>query len=350
MTLRFASERRCSTFRPAEGVPDPELVHRYSELRRDPLTGRSGRVAHFVGFQLVAPDLSQVVESSRASCPFCPERLLKVTPLLPRAIAQNGRIQRGEATVFPNLSPYDRHSVVVSLTREHFLPADQFTEAQLADGLLALIEYFRALPRVGRGTHAVVTWNYMPPAGATQVHAHLQAFSTNRPGSLLEEEVRRSRLFFRRHHHPYWQELAQAEEASGERFVARGPNTVWLTAFVSRSVVSDLLTLFPEQAYLEDLSPDAVREFAAGLRVALAAFHEEGVRAFNLALYAAPAHERTPHFWLHARVSPRIFFNPVIEGSDTTSWQHLLDEPFMVRSPEELATSLRSHFAATLPR
>ncbi|MGA7173510.1 MAG: hypothetical protein WBR23_05915 [Candidatus Dormiibacterota bacterium] len=349
MNVRFVSERRFSTFRPSDDAPDRQLVRRYSELRRDPLTGRSGRVAHFVGFKLVPADLSRAVESSRAGCPFCPDRLLQVTPLLPRAIAAEGRIQRGEATVFPNLSPYDRHSVVVTLTREHYLPADQFTERQLADGLMAAIQYFRSLPRVGRGNYSVVTWNYMPPAGATQVHAHLQAFSTNRPGSLLEEEVRRSRRFWRRHQHPYWAELAQAETAAGERFVAEGRHTVWLTAFVSRSVVSDLLTLFPEEAYLEGLSEGTVREFAAGLKVALAAFHEEGVRAFNLALYAAPTQERTPHFWLHARLSPRIYFNPAIEGSDATSWQHLLDEPFMVRSPEALAERLRAKFPLLLP-
>lgn len=354
MTLRFSSERRVSLIRPPEDAEDRRPVRRYSELRRDPLTGRSGRVAHFLGFQLVPPDLAEIVESSRAGCPFCPGRLLQVTPLLAPSIAPGGRIQVGEATVFPNISPYDRHSVVVTLTREHFLAADQFTEEQLVDGLRAAIEYFRALPEVGRGTHSVITWNYMPPAGATQVHAHLQAFATNRPGSLLEEEVRRSRRFWRQHGHPYWQELAEAEEGSGERFVARGRQTVWLTAFVSRSVVSDLVTLFPEQAQLEELPLDAIREFATGLRVALAAFHEEGVRAFNLALYAAPTQETTAHFWLHARISPRIYFNPAIAGSDTTAWQHLLDEPFMVRSPEALAERLRPkfqhHWPAAKPR
>ncbi len=151
---------------------------------------------------------------------------------------------------------------MVTLTREHFLSADQFTEAQLVDGLTAAIEYFRSLPRIGKGTHSVITWNYMPPAGATQVHAHLQAFSTNRAGSLLEEEVRRSRLFWRRNHHSYWAELADVEEELAERFVARGRHTVWLTAFVSRGVVSDRQAIFPGQPYLEDLSAAAVIEFA----------------------------------------------------------------------------------------
>jgi UDPglucose--hexose-1-phosphate uridylyltransferase len=342
LTLRFSSERRLSTFTPPDG--DGQPVKRYSELRRDPLTRRSGRVAHFAGFKLVAPDLSRVVESSRAGCPFCPERILQVTPLLAAAVAPSGRIQRGEANLFPNISPYDRHSVVVVLTEEHFVPADQFTATQIANGLHASIEYFRALPRVSRGTHSVLTWNYMPPAGATQVHAHLQGFSTNRPGSLLEEEVRFSRAFWRRHGHSYWEELVAEEESRGERFVARGRHLVWLTAFVSRSVVGDLLTVFPEHAYLEDLAGEGVEEFASGLQTALASLHEEGIRAFNLALYSAPSQERAGHFRLHARLSPRIYFNPAIEGSDATAWQHLLDEPFMVRSPEALAERLRERF------
>lgn len=347
LTLRFVRRRRVSTYLPAG--PGSAPVRGYSELRRDPLTGRSGRVAHFQGFRLVAPDLRQVVEESRRGCPFCPERIWLVTPRLPKAISPQGRIQRGEAVVFPNISPYDRHSVVVALTREHFLEADQFTAQQLEDGLSASIEYFRSLPHVGRGTYSVLTWNYMPPAGATQVHAHFQAFSTNQPGALLEQEVRASRRFWRRQQRTFWEELTTAEEAAAERFVARGRDTIWLTPFVSQSVVSDLMALFPGRSRLEDLTSEQVAEFVAGLELALSAFQDEGVRAFNLAFYAAPVGEITPHFWLHVRVSPRIYFNPSIYGSDTTSWQHLLDEPFMVRSPEALATRLRDRFALAFP-
>ncbi len=348
MTLRFQVERRFTDIRPSPGAASESVMRRVSELRRDPLTHRSGRVAHFAGFKLDAPDLSGAIAASRPGCPFCPERILQVTPLLPVAVSPEGRIRRGEALVFPNISPYDRHSVVITLTRAHYLAADQFLQPQLADGVLAAAEYFSALPRVARGTHSVLTWNYMSPAGATQVHPHLQAFSTNRPGSLLEEEVRRSRGFWRRRHHPYWEELAQTEQELGERFVARARHTVWLTAFVSRSVISDLLVLFPGVGRLEELPEAAVQEFAMGLRSALTALHEEGVRAFNLAFYAAPAGESHPHFWLHVRVSPRLYFNPAIQGSDATSWQHLLDEPFMVRSPEALAERLHPRLGTVL--
>jgi galactose-1-phosphate uridylyltransferase len=347
LTLRFVRSRRLSTYLPQDPTGNAKPVRVWSELRRDPLTGRSGRVAHFKGFQLIAPDLSGVVMHSRAECPFCLERVFEVTPNLPNSVAESGRIQRGEAVLFPNISPYDRNSVVTVLSREHFLAANQFSTAQLVDGIMTTIEYFRALTRAGRGTHSVITWNYMPPSGATQVHAHFQAFSTNRPGWMLEEEVRRSRSFWRYHRRAYWAQLADDEAALGERFVAKGRHTLWLTPFVARSVVSDAMAIFPERAYLEDLSEAEVTEFVAGLRLSLAAFHEEGVRAFNLAFYAAPSGDASPHFWLHARISPRIYFNPAIMGSDTSAWQHLLDEAVMVRSPEALAVRLRERFRPT---
>lgn len=348
MTLRFARSRRLSTYLPPGATGPAEPVRIWSEVRRDPLTGRSGRVAHFKGFTLIAPDLSSVVSESRPACPFCPERLFEVTPHLPSTLVSSGRIRRGEAVLFPNISPYDRNSVVTVLSREHFLEADQFSGDQIVDGIMATLGYFRALPPAARGTHSVITWNYMPPSGATQVHAHFQAFSTNRPGWMLEDEVRRSRSFWRRHRRPYWAQLAEDEEGLAERFVARRRHTVWLTPFVARSVISDAMALFPERAYLEDLQEAEVTEFVAGLRLCLAAFHEEGVRAFNLAFYTAPSGETAPHFWLHARISPRIYFNPAIMGSDTSAWQHLLDESVMVRSPEALAARLQPRFAEAL--
>src|SRR5205823_5823669 len=50
------------------------------EIRRDPLTGRSGRVAHGLGFHIQPLDVAPLLAASEPSCPFCPDRLFKVTP------------------------------------------------------------------------------------------------------------------------------------------------------------------------------------------------------------------------------------------------------------------------------
>jgi hypothetical protein len=54
-----------------------------------------------------------------------------------------------------------------------------------------------------------------------------------------------------------------------------GRQTLCLTAFVSRSVVFDLLVLVPGTPPLETLAPEALREFREELVQALRAFPDE---------------------------------------------------------------------------
>ncbi len=348
MSIRFSRQWRTATYLPPLGEVSQRPVRMRVELRRDPLTGRSGRLAHFQGFRLRRADLSAEVASSRQHCPFCPERVLLVTPRLGPEVAASGRIVEQDAVLFPNLSPYDRRSAVITLGSAHFLAPEDIRPHHLVNALLAAQRYLTAPGVVRRADFGLVTWNYMPLAGATQVHPHLQVIATDRPGTLLEEEFRASRNYRRRTGRLFWEELLETERQLGERWIGAGRHTSWLTPFVSRSVVSDLLVVFPGQGSLSGLTQAALEEFAEGLSAALQLLAEDGVVSFNLAIYPAPSGQVDPPLWLHARLSPRIHFNPQIGGSDATVWQHLLDEPFMVRSPERLAELLRPGLRAAL--
>ncbi len=348
MTVRFSHQWRTGVYLSPEGDGGPRRVRIRVELRRDPLTGRGGRVAHFQGFRLRRPDLSAEVAASRPHCPFCPDRVLMVTPRLDPPVDGLFRVVEGESVLFPNISPYDRRSAVVVLSQAHFLAPEDIRPHHLVDGLHAAQRYLGAPGTLRRRDFGLVTWNYMPLAGATQVHPHLQVFATDRPGRLLEDEVAASVRYRRRFGRSYWEELVETESQLEERWVGRGHHTVWLTPFVSRSVVSDLMVVFPGKALLSELSLAALEEFGRGMSAALQQLAAEGVVSFNLAFYPARAGSPDQAVWLHARLSPRIHFNPAIGGSDATVWQHLLDEPFMVRSPERLADSLRPAVADAL--
>lgn len=344
--LRFSRVRRTATY--LSPSPDGGTVSLEVELRRDPLTHRTGRLAHFQGFRLARVDLAEVVAASRVACPFCPERVETVTPRLAPEVAPEGRIAEGEALLFPNISPYDRRSAVVALSRQHFIAPEDIPARLVLDGLIAARRYLSAPGVLRRGDYGLVTWNYMPPAGATLVHPHLQVFATDRPGSLPEQEVRASRRYLGRVGRSYWSDLIDSERRLGERWIAAGRHTAWVAAFVSRSVISDLLVVFPGCRTLTELGAPELEEFALGLESALKALSRQGVVSFNLAVYPAPAGASGNAVELHVRLSPRIHFNPAIGGSDCTVWQQLLDEPFMVRSPEDLAASLRGELNLAL--
>jgi galactose-1-phosphate uridylyltransferase len=310
------------------------------EVRRDPLTGRSGRVAHVAGFQLHPVDLTQMIEASRPTCPFCPESVLRVTPEFPRDLVPTGRVQRGETVLFPNLAPYDEYSAVAALTRQHYIPIDGFSSELLETALAACQDYFRAVQRHPRTDYALVFWNYLPASGGTQIHPHFQLFATDTPGNALEEELAASRHYATSVGRYYWADLVDAEERLGERAIAHGARSVWLADFVGQSVLADVLVLFPERRTLLDLDADALDEFCRGLVQTLRHWQAQGVYSFNLAWF--PATPDREDFWLHARLSPRAYLTPRLWGPDASALQHLYREHFMVQTPEAAAAGLRS--------
>jgi len=71
----------------------------------------------------------------------------------------------------------------------------------------------------------------------------------------------------------------------------------------------------------------------------LAQLETQGLYSFNLAWYSATADR--DDFWLHARLSPRVYMTPRLWGTDTSALQHLYGEHFMAQAPEAAARALR---------
>ena len=130
-----------------------------------------------------------------------------------------------------------------------------------------------------------------------------------------------------------------AEERLGERWLARGAHSAWVTSFVSRSLLADTLILFPEIQTFLDLTNEGLDEFCRGLGQALHQLASQGVYSFNLAWFSGVAGSQ--EMCLHARLSPRLYLTQSIWGTDTTSLQHLYQEHFMVQTPETAAMALQ---------
>ena len=50
-----------------------------SEIRFDPLTGRSARICHFMKLNWEKPDFEKMVAGTEKYCPFCPDKVHEVT-------------------------------------------------------------------------------------------------------------------------------------------------------------------------------------------------------------------------------------------------------------------------------
>jgi len=85
-----------------------------SEIRIDPLTGRTARICHFMKLQWEKPDLAAFAAGTESWCPFCGEKVLRLTPCFPADLIAEGRLRQDDMVLFPNLAPYDSISAVAT--------------------------------------------------------------------------------------------------------------------------------------------------------------------------------------------------------------------------------------------
>ena len=318
-----------------------ELADIESEVRVDPLTGETARICHFAFPPRQVPDLAALAEATRASCPFCPERVEAVTPRYPDALVAGGRGARGEALLFPNLFPYDDVSAIVSMQREHFAPMDRLRPAMIADALKLARDFIReASAAVAGDAWGIVTWNYMPPSGASQVHPHMQVIVTDTPGNALRRELDAEARFLERHGVPWGPTLLQAERAARERLVLEEGPITWWVPFCPVGMLGDAQAVVAGRATLGECSDAEIDSFANTFARIAAAYARLGIWSFNLTLFPQAEGSRSGAHWLGARLLPRFYLNPQLHNSDVAYLQLLLGEKFGMVRPEAHAAQL----------
>jgi len=313
-----------------------------TEIRFDPLTGESGRLAHFGMIKPQKEDFSSWdTPETRSRCPFCPPNIEKVTPRFPPEQLPEGHLRRGETTLLPNISPYDQFSALAVLSRGHVVSLEKLSPRLLKDAFGAGLEFFRIIARKYSLPYQLITWNYMPPSGGGIVHPHQQVIISDSPPNLLRKMLENSRRYYLAHGQSYWKELCRIEKEKGERFIGELERSCWLTSFVPLGVLGEFWGIFPEVHSFFDVDEAVIDELVDGLQRLFRYFYAAGIYSFNMGLFFAP--EGTgEYFPLLLRVVPRAFLNPVQKPPDVNALQMVLQEPFTVVRPEEQCAELKA--------
>jgi galactose-1-phosphate uridylyltransferase len=316
------------------------------EVRTDPLTGRTARICHFMRLQWKKPDLDRLVAGTEAGCPFCPDQVLKATPCFPAEIAPEGRFFRGQHVLFPNLAPYDGLGAVATLGRRHYLPMTAIEPQRIADGILLAMDFFRRVRALGHpeSVYHLLSWNYMPAAGSSLIHPHLQVFASSTAPNQLREELAAAELYFRTNGRTYWDDLVRAERDDGRRFLGRQGRIAWLASFAPFSVAGDVVAVVDGCRVLLELTAEDVAAIARGLAAAMAAYDRMGIYSFNVCFF--PGAEQDRFARLHMVFAPRIYYNPVLATPDATALRTLYNESVCVGFPEDIAAMIRPDFQA----
>ena len=319
------------------------------EYREDPLTGshsrinvaRAGRRRQGQRGEL---DLSEVVTSTKGDCFFCPQNIEQQTPKLPPQICPQGRIERGECLVFPNLFPFAEYHAVGTLSREHFLDLDEFTPEMLLDNLMASREYIAAVHRVDEGAkYPMWIWNHLPPSGASIIHPHVQILIDKAPAPQLRKLVEKSKAYLAHHGTNYWHDLIAEERRFGQRYIGENDSVAVIASYAPRGN-REVQLIVKDGGNLGDLKEKQAVDLAAAIVKILRCYKGMGVNSFNLVTFSAPVGENPDYYCLNARIISRPVFQPFYT-SDTGFMERFYGVWVIETLPEDVARQMRPFFA-----
>jgi galactose-1-phosphate uridylyltransferase len=316
------------------------------EYRFDPLTDDQSRInparARRVKQGEIDAGLRAIIDKSRETCVFCPERIEEETPELPRPICKEGRIRVGEALVFPNLNPFGENHAVGTLCEAHFLDLNEFRVDLLRDNLLASKAYILSVYAYdGRATWPIWMWNYMPPSAGSIIHPHVQILLEEEPLPQQAELIEKSRRYFEHYQRKYWDDLVVEEKRLGERYISGSDSLSIIASFAPRGF-NEIRFVF-NRSCLTDLGEEEIDEFADRLARTLRGYKKLGVGSFNLLTYSGPLDRRLNDYSLHARLFSRPYPRAVYT-SDTGPFERGYDVWVIDTLPEELAQQMKPFF------
>jgi len=284
------------------------------------------REEHFTGLRCrISPDrLKRQIDQTlylpqnADSCPFCRDAVFSVTPTFP-----NGRrLIRGESVTFPNLFPFGEGHVVTVITCEHTVT--EFSFQQIADALHSQVEALRFV-----NGYASINWNFLPSAGASLVHPHMQGLSDSRPSHIVDCYITAGEKYCREQGRAYWDAVAEQEKSS-DRYLF-GEEMLWFAHAVpvGEREVRGLLPIstIDEMENYIDLAAEGILEI-------ISLYRKLGTYAFNMSLFFDK--KGNDHgFRAFCSMISRINPNPSSTG-DSAFMERLHLEPVILTLPEDI--------------
>lgn len=310
---------------------------RLTEIREDPLTGKTSRILD-TQFKVERLDVDAIVAQARSGVdPFAPGVRESITPRFLEEDLSSERFSAGEALVVPNLFPYDRFSAITIISKADYIPVSGFSNTLLDDAFTAGIAYLKHIQEKNPDLqHFSVNWNYMPLAGGSLVHPHHQLIAS----PILPNYLREVRQSLKKYEGDYYADLLRAEEARGERWVGRLGSVTWITGYAPMGHL-DIMGVFEDKRSLSHLTREDYESLSQGLLKILRFLDSEDFISFNFALYML---EGVENFTVHCRLTPRFILSSSLLTSDVNYFEVLHGEPLAFYFPEVYAQRLSSTF------
>lgn len=346
--IKFVKHEQKSTIH--NPMMNNELDTQALEVRRDPLTGVQSvfnprledKVAMFFGKSDPAL-IEKLAKESESRCFLCEDRWKEMTPAYPEDLVPEGRIQVGEAVLFPNIFPAAQVHAVIRVGAAHYVPLAEFDPRPVAEALQASLKLAALLSDKDASVrHLTINGNYLGPAGASIAHPHFQVMGGDLPFSYPEKILARSRQYFQANQSAYWTDLLELEKSTNERYIGATGPVEWIAAF-SPQGTNEVIGVLPKRNHFLEMDEADVNGLADGLVKVLHGYADMGMSTFNFATYSGPLGEHDDSLRCFIRIISR---QNVYENYRTDDYflQKLLRNELILTPPEVLAKDLGRHF------
>lgn len=307
------------------------------EIRTDRFTQRVSRVLTD-RMKFPEADLDTgLIEKSLRNCPFCPGNLETMTPKFPASMVPEGRIRFGKSTVFPNAFPYSRYGSVTVMSETHYVPLHRFADEPgiLADAIKASRLYIDAVKSAVVGlSYASINWNFMPGAGGGLIHPHLQTIVTREPAAFHQKLLKASAQYSSGHGKNYWADLIDYEKENKSRYLFGCGGIEFLSCFSPGGMFGEILAVFTGITKYQQIGEPVWGDFVSGLSRIIGALSRQHLNNLNMTLMLS--FDGDDHFWIQARVIPRLTLPP-FGTSDVNFFEKGHGEIIVTVPPEALA-------------
>lgn len=335
------------------------------EYRKDPLTGmwcrinvkRAERVRQVGGGQVqkTDKDLLKMIDKTKERCFFCSGNIEKNTPkfseaiwpkaksseLSERTIWKEGRIQRGQCVVFPNLFPFSEYHAVATISRQHYLGLDEFQEQMVTDNLSACRDYMLAVYKNDpEARFPMYNWNHMPPSAASIIHPHVQVLVDRKPTPYLEKLIEASKEYFQKFGKSFWEEIVEEEARLQERFIYKDESLSCIASFAPQGN-REIQIIFTGISSISRLDERRIEDFSRCIIRILRGYRELGVGSFNLSSFSGPMDEQLDYYSLNLKIISRPSFQAYYTN-DTGFMERFHYESIIEQKPEDVAAGMRS--------
>jgi galactose-1-phosphate uridylyltransferase len=344
--LTFASQTVSAKFID----PDGPLVKHPVEIRTNPLTGRTCRIAFSrvkekeAGADVLPPLPPNAEDTS--NCPFCRPQVETQTPQLDPDLSDKPRLSCQDSLLFPNLFPYGPFSAVSLFDNDHFVEIGKASPSAYSDSFLNCCRYLaRVIDHDPQAVYMAITQNHLPSAGGSLIHPHLQInadrVAANHHRFLLE----RADEYYRNCGEYLFSSYLSHEKTDGSRYVGTTGSWEWTAAFAPEGFF-EIWGILPRVTSVQQPEVSDWKDLVQGIINIQRFFRSLNRNGYNMGLLSV----ESPASRLELRlvIMVRSNYAPWVR-SDHTGYELMLGDMTTFVAPEQTAQWIRPFFGDLKP-